>query len=165
MPNPSLTQLRYPLRARTYPRPGAAALSLLLVSCASPRVLPTLDGGEPLVSSARSQIGRAYTFGGRSPEDGFDCSGLAWWAHREHDIDIPRSSELQYNGGLEVARESIAPGDLLFFDIDNQGPTHVGIYTGRGTFIHAPSEGRGVRESRMDDPYWKERYLGARRYR
>jgi len=60
-------------------------------------------------------------------------------------------------------------GDLVFFDTECQGSpsvaTHVGIYAGKGTFIHAASEGShtGVIVSPLDSPYYRDRFLGARR--
>src|SRR5208337_3687856 len=61
-------------------------------------------------------------------------------------------------------------GDLLFFDTSEgpspSAPTHVGVYAGAGAFIHAASEGSrtGVIVSVLSDPYYRDRFLGARRY-
>ena len=40
---------------------------------------------------------------------------------------------------------------------------HVGIYVGEGRFVHAPSTGGTVRLDRVDGPYWRDHYAGARR--
>ena len=143
----------------------ALPLSLaLLAACAIPGPRKaTRVSGERLVRTARSQIGKPYRFGGCSPKKGFDCSGLVWWVHRRHGVMLPRSSRLQFKGGRRVRRKHLSPGDLLFFKT-KKSVSHVGIYTGRGTFIHAPSSGKSVRESRLNNPYWKKRYLGAKRY-
>ena len=65
---------------------------------------------------------------------------------------------------LALPRREIRPGDLVFFRLpDSPKNLHVGIATERGTFIHSPREGGRVREDFLDQPYWRERYVGARR--
>ncbi len=120
--------------------------------------------GRAVLNTAKSQIGARYRYGGSSPKKGFDCSGLAWWSHKRHDISIPRTTKKQARSGAKVPNSKIAPGDLLFFKTGRRGPSHVGIYTGRKSFIHAPKTGKRVRETKLDNPYWLKRYLGARRY-
>ncbi|HEY6543469.1 MAG TPA: NlpC/P60 family protein [Dokdonella sp.] len=41
--------------------------------------------------------------------------------------------------------------------------SHVGIYIGNGRFIHAPSKGKAVSISRLDEAYWSKRFAGAKR--
>jgi len=41
--------------------------------------------------------------------------------------------------------------------------SHVGIYVGKGRFVHAPNEGGTVRLDELDAPYWKDHYAGAKR--
>lgn len=154
-------------RSSASPRAWALFFPLLSISLLSACASPARRGsaaGVRLVEDVRRQIGARYKFGGRSPEDGFDCSGLAWWAHSRQGIAVPATSFDQFSGGLKVGREALLSGDLVFFTTYREGPSHVGVYTGKGTFIHAPKEGGRVREERLDEPYWKRRYLGARRY-
>ena len=61
-----------------------------------------------------------------------------------------------------MSRAALVPGDLVFFQTVSPGPSHVGIYVGNGQFIHA-SYSRGVVVSSIDEPYFRDRYLGARR--
>lgn len=141
-----------------------AALGLGLSACAgAPRRPPSADALS-LVRTAAEQIGRPYRFGGRSPESGFDCSGLAWWVHRRHGIAIPRTAAKQFRGGRRVSRGRLVPGDLVFFSTYKRGASHVGIYSGDGSFIHAPKGGKRVSKTALSNPYWEKRYLGARRY-
>lgn len=120
--------------------------------------------GEAILKTASGAIGSPYRMGGTSPKEGFDCSGLAWWSHRAHGIDIPRSSFEQFKHGRTVTRGALAPGDLVFFHTVKAGASHVGIYAGGGAFIHSPKTGRPVERTSLELRYWKERYLGARRY-
>jgi cell wall-associated NlpC family hydrolase len=81
----------------------------------------------------------------------------------QHGLRIPRTVGEQYRAGNPIDPGSVAPGDLLFFDTNGAGATHVGIAIGGDEFVHAPS-GRGeVRVERLRVNYWKERFVGARR--
>lgn len=145
-------------------RLAAAALALALGACASaPRKGP---GGRGLAVAdwAKRSLGTKYKFGGRSPEMGFDCSGLAWWAHRQAGIGIPPSAETQFKSGHQITRRDVGPGDLVFFTTERRGPSHVGVSLGGDRFVHAPKEGRPVTIDSLRDTYWTKRYLGARRY-
>ena len=56
------------------------------------------------------------------------------------------------------------PGDLLYrFSRGGWRPGHVGIYTGSHRFIHAPSSGKRVSYSSLQNPYWKKHFVGAGR--
>jgi cell wall-associated NlpC family hydrolase len=122
------------------------------------------EGRNSVVSAARSLTGVRYKWGGESPREGFDCSGLTWWAYRQVGITLPRVSVDQFEAGAPVGRRDIRPGDLVFFRLGRSPKTmHVGIATGRESFIHSPSAGGRVREESMDTPYWRDRYIGARR--
>ena len=120
--------------------------------------------GIQILKAAKSQIGKKYRFGGTSPKTGFDCSGFAWWSHRENNINIPRMSSDQYRSGQKVSRSRLMPGDLVYFETYKKGASHVGIYDGNGGFIHSPNSKRRVQRTSLNDSYYKKRYLGARRY-
>jgi cell wall-associated NlpC family hydrolase len=63
----------------------------------------------------------------------------------------------------DVARDALAPGDLVFFNTLHRAFSHVGIYVGDGRFIHAPRTGSAVRVEDMRLAYWARRFDGARR--
>ncbi|WP_239057309.1 C40 family peptidase [Desulfovibrio sp. JC010] len=118
-----------------------------------------------VVRVARAQIGKPYKWGGASPKEGFDCSGLVWWVYRRHGIDVPRVSWQQKNAGKPVHRSRIQAGDIVLFRIPGGGKSlHTGIYSGNGhSFIHSPKSGHHVREESMEKNYWRKYYIGARR--
>lgn len=120
--------------------------------------------GDAIVQSAKSQLGVPYRYGGNSPNEGFDCSGLAMYSYRLNGISIPRSTSEQFRSGKHVNRTELDRGDLLFFRTMGQSVSHVGIYMGNDTFIHAPSSRKSIQIETLDNPYYKKRYLGARRY-
>jgi murein DD-endopeptidase len=160
--------------ARTFAARAALLLllgvfSLGLGGCAPAHIpdpaQPLPAGGKnSVVSAARSLTGVRYKWGGESPQTGFDCSGFTWWTYRQVGVTLPRISYEQYETGQPVGRRDVRPGDLVFFRLPgNPKNMHVGIATDRNTFIHSPREGGKVREDSMDLPYWRERYIGARR--
>ena len=59
--------------------------------------------------------------------------------------------------------EELAGGDLLFFRTYAKYPSHVGIYLGNGKMVHASPRSHRVVVSSIDTPYFRKRYLGARR--
>lgn len=114
-----------------------------------------------LVASAESYLGAPYAYGGAKPT-GFDCSGLVLRVYAEHGVRLPRTSAEQYRVGASIAREELRPGDLVFFGAGGR-VSHVGIYAGQGAFIHASTSALRVQRDRIDEGYFRRRYVGARR--
>jgi cell wall-associated NlpC family hydrolase len=119
---------------------------------------------ERLIRLSRQQLGTPYRYGGSSPTEGFDCSGLVHYVHARNGLYVPRSTRDQFRGSTAVPLSAIRPGDLLFFRINGDKPGHVGIYIGRGSFIHAPSSGKAVSQTSLNNPYWQSRLIGAGRF-
>ncbi len=111
-----------------------------------------------VVTYARRLLGVRYAYGGASPQSGFDCSGFTRFVFAHFGIGLPHYSAGQFNVGRRVARRALRPGDLVFFD----GLGHVGIYLGRGRFIHAPHSGATVSVDLIDG-WYSSRFTGARR--
>jgi cell wall-associated NlpC family hydrolase len=111
-----------------------------------------------VVRFARKLLGVPYSFGGTSPDSGFDCSGFTRFVYAHFGVDLPHYSVAQFEVGRRIARSSLQPGDLVFFD----GLGHVGLYIGGGRFIHAPHSGTSVSVDSLDG-WYASRYDGARR--
>ena len=159
-------------------RPAFACrvLAALLLAFALPTATAeeTVNGALPtyaldanaadLVLQAVGLIGTRYTFGGNSPDDGFDCSGFV-----RHLFDktlgrvLPRTSFEMSRLGDAIKSSALEPGDLVFYNTRRQSFSHVGIYIGEGRFVHAPSRGRAVEIVDMSHRYWVRRFNGARR--
>lgn len=120
--------------------------------------------GREIMQSAKLQMGIPYKFGGNSPKEGFDCSGLAMYSYRLNGISIPRQTSEQFKYGQHIDRMALKAGDLLFFRTIGKSVSHVGIYIEDDTFVHAPNSRKNVQIDNLDNPYYKRRYLGARRY-
>jgi cell wall-associated NlpC family hydrolase len=142
---------------------------LFLAACAStppgplpsPQPVPAQPGLE-ILQAAESMIGAPYLFGGVTPQ-GFDCSGLTQFAYSSAGIAIPRTAAGQQRAARPVPRESLRPGDLVFFATGRNGVDHVGVYAGEGRFVHAPSSGRVVSFGDLADPWYAAHYAGAGR--
>ena len=117
-------------------------------------------GGGSALAAARSVIGTPYALGGEGPST-FDCSGLTQWAMRQAGVTIPRTSYTQWTVGTPVSRAAIQAGDLVFFNANGPGASHVGIAASNATVVSATSH--GVREHSISGAYWGAHYLGARR--
>jgi cell wall-associated NlpC family hydrolase len=127
-----------------------------------PRPPRTVPKAAAVIRAALGYLGRSYQWSGVG-RGGFDCSGLVSRVFAAIGVTVPHSSFEQYHAGVVVPGSLLGPGDLVFFRTYSRGPSHVGIYLGGKRFIHA-STSRGVVVSSMDDPYYRARYLGARRY-
>jgi cell wall-associated NlpC family hydrolase len=120
-----------------------------------------VSAGARVAGLAAAMIGIPYVYGGQTPE-GFDCSGLVFYAYRETGIDVPRTSLAQYRAAKRIPVSAAQPGDLVFFRIGRQ-ISHVGIYVGNNRFIHSPETGQTVKITDLDDEYYKKRFAGAGR--
>ena len=114
--------------------------------------------GSRVVKLAMAQVGAPYRWGGADPR-GFDCSGLVMYVYGRAGVSLPHGAVKQYRVGIAVSRKDLAPGDIVFFDRLN----HSGIYIGDGRFVHASKTGDGVKVSRLDEPWFDRRWVGARR--
>ncbi|HEU4646862.1 MAG TPA: C40 family peptidase [Burkholderiales bacterium] len=109
-------------------------------------------------------LGVDYRYGGKSPETGFDCSGLVAHVFREaYGIELPHNARAQSEMGMRVSLSELRAGDLVFYNTLNRPFSHVGIYLGDGRFVHAPKTGAQVRVEPIRGNYWMRRFDGARR--
>ncbi|MBD3666708.1 MAG: C40 family peptidase [Kangiella sp.] len=125
-------------------------------------IKPAPDKGENIALMAQSMIGKRYLYGGSSPQQGFDCSGLVYFTHTQVGDYVPRTSRDQLYASRKITLDELQPGDLLFYRINGK-PSHVGIYIGDKKFVHAPSSGKQVSITTMDNPYFKPRLIRAGR--
>ncbi len=117
-----------------------------------------------LAMRAMALVGIRYKYGGNSPEDGLDCSGLVHFVFKEAwGTTLPRTVEEISRVGQEVQTYELRPGDLVFYNTLKRAFSHVGVYLGDNKFVHSPSSGGKVRIERMDVHYWQKRFDGARR--
>lgn len=116
-----------------------------------------------LISTAQKYMGVPYVWGGETP-DGFDCSGFTQYVMKQNGITIPRTAADQFAAGTPVDKANLQVGDMVFFTTYKPGASHVGFYMGNGKFIHASSAAKAVTVSNLDEAYYTQHYIGARRY-
>ena len=140
-----------------------------------------------LLKYAMEEYGKPYVYGAEGP-DKFDCSGFTSYVYKKAGIDIPRTSAEQAKVGDYVDKDDLQSGDLVFFDTRSKyfsipeeeelfeetykrdylvptKVTHVGIYIGDGSFIHASSNSHKIIIAKLNSDYFSSRYCLARRYK
>jgi cell wall-associated NlpC family hydrolase len=124
---------------------------------------PTFEGDPDAIRvSSLLFYGTPYRFGGNSSH-ALDCSGFVQKVFRANGIELPRDSRAQAKYGYKVSLSELKPGDLLFFKTYRRDVSHVGIYIGDGKMIHATRRGGEVKISSIYDPYYRQRFLFAKR--
>ena len=124
-------------RTTTSPRPTSARIPRSPAATATAaRVLGTAD----------QYVGVPYTWGGNTPERGFDCSGFTKFVFAKQGIQLPRTSREQARAGQGVALDfgALLPGDIMLFAEPGEAISHVAIYVGTGEIIHSSSGNGGV---------------------
>ena len=107
----------------------------------------------------------AIVSGGQGPSK-FDCSGLVYYVYKHFGYTLKPGAKNQWSLLDErVSKSELLPGDLLFFSSNGRsgGIFHVGIYIGDGQFVHAANSRKGVIVTDMDEDWYANRYLGAKR--
>jgi cell wall-associated NlpC family hydrolase len=144
-----------------------AVLAVLLSGCASTPEIephPQYESYTPLINYALSLQGTPYRAGKETPEEGFDCSGFVKHVYSKHGVWLPRRTSEMASALPSVPANYLRSGDLVFFNTSGHTYSHVGIFIENDKFIHAPSSRTGrVLVSSMNNNYWRQRYVGARR--
>jgi cell wall-associated NlpC family hydrolase len=115
--------------------------------------------GMKIVRFARRFVGVRYFYGGSTPRNGFDCSGLVAYVFGHFGVSLPHYTVAQFGRGRRISRAGLRPGDLVFF----ARLSHVGIYVGHGRFIHAPHAGTRVRIASLGERWYSSTFEGGRR--
>jgi cell wall-associated NlpC family hydrolase len=165
-----------------FPLVGLIALSIITTACTPPQrqlqrphpnysqpsnqqnsyrqnVSPAIQARQGIVQQAYKVLGTRYKYGGSTPQEGFDCSGLMTYIHKTGaGISLPRTAAQQKNSSRTVRYNDLQPGDMLFFKTGSK-TNHVGIYIGRRQFIHAPNRRSKVKITTMDNRYWHSKFV------
>lgn len=112
---------------------------------------------------AEQQVGIPYLYGGATTK-GFDCSGLIHYSYSSVGIQVARTTTGLWRTLDPVSKGDLLAGDILFFDIEGK-MSHVGLYLGRGKFVHAPATGRNVVVADLDSEFYRRALIrGGRTY-
>ena len=150
----------------------ALAQSYAGTSADSSAGTPVGDAGAVAAEWALSQIGTPYVWGGETPGEGFDCSGLVQAAYRVAGVTVPRVAQDQYDGTPKLAAAAtLEPGDLVFFGGGPDSIDHVGLFVGivggSDVMVDAPYTGADVRAeafpAAIGAPFGTLLFVGATR--
>lgn len=118
---------------------------------------------QSVINLATSKLGCAYQWGAEGPNS-FDCSGLVYYTYKNAaNIVLPRTSSAQASAGYQVSKSNLKAGDLVFFNTNGKGISHVGIYLGNGDMIHSPNSNSVVKKVSINSGYYASRFVTARR--
>lgn len=99
-----------------------------------------------LVAYATNLIGTPYVWGGNTPAQGLDCSGLLYYIQKKAGSDVRDMTASGYSKlGKKIGIGQKKPGDFLFF---GRPVTHCAIYVGNECMI----ESRGGRKNTAENP-------------
>ena len=150
------------------PMPAARLTAESRPFAASPQAVPAAPPDELgalqrayLVSESWNYLGVRYRYGGLTHR-GIDCSGFIRRIMQAHNLYAPRTVSQLWAAAKPIPEDDRHPGDLVFFRLRAGLVSHVGLYLGGESFIHA-SVSRGVTVSTLDKPYWRRNYAGTRR--
>lgn len=153
-------------------------LLVLMASCGTSRKsversksMRTTETVDPVkakvIEKAKSFVGTRYKYGGTTKR-GMDCSGLIYTSYLSENINLPRTSRQMSHLGKRLNLREVSTGDLLFFETDKKKKAinHVGLVVEAAPtailFIHSTSS-RGVIISSLEEDYWKDSFVMARR--
>jgi peptidoglycan endopeptidase LytE len=114
-------------------------------TAAAPTAAAQTTAAATAVRVALAQVGVPYVYGGASPQEGFDCSGLVMYAWAAAGVQLPHYSVSQYDDTERITEAQLQPGDLVFYDNDSgPQPGHVAMYIGNGQVVAANQSGTDV---------------------
>lgn len=147
-------------------RPALIA-ALLALACSGPAAARTIaEARGQVVRETLTFLNTPYLWGGMHPDTGMDCSAFVGLVYGKAGLALPRVSRDQYAQTLRLAPSQVLPGDLIFFSMKNPGTAkvdHVGVYVGKGYFVHA-SFTNGVHIDSVSNPYYYARLVSVRKY-
>jgi cell wall-associated NlpC family hydrolase len=116
----------------------------------------------PLYALIDEWYGTAYKYGG-CDKSGIDCSNFAAVIYQEiYSKSLKGSSAAIFNQCIAVSKNELEEGDLVFFKIEKNTISHIGIYLQNNKFVHATTK-KGVMIDDLNEAYYaKSFYKGGR---
>ena len=114
----------------------------------------TSSAAQKVINQARQFLGGKYSWGGSSPNSGFDCSGLIKYVFNSVGIDLPRTATQQGKVGQEINLQQAQPGDIIWFGSKNSpSGQHIGLISridnGQIYIIDAAGKKLGIVERQL----------------
>lgn len=104
--------------------------------------------------------GVPYKYGGKN-KNGIDCSNFTATLYSTiYNKSVTGSSASIYEQCKSISKSNLEEGDLVFFKIDGDKISHVGVYLQNNKFVHATTK-KGVMINDLDEAYYKKYYYKA----
>lgn len=106
--------------------------------------------------------GVPYKYGGKN-KSGIDCSNFTSTLYSNiYERALSGSSSSIYEQCKTISKSNLEEGDLVFFKIDGDKISHIGVYLQNNKFVHATTK-KGVMIDDLDEAYYKKYfYKGGR---
>lgn len=102
--------------------------------------------------------GVPYLYAGKS-KSGVDCSGFTTILYREvYAKNIAGSAASLYEACKGIKEDELKEGDLVFFKINGDKISHVGVYLQNSRFVHASTR-KGIIISNLNEPYYRKYFF------
>lgn len=106
--------------------------------------------------------GVPYKYGGKDKK-GIDCSNFTSTLYKNiYHKALTGSSSSIFTQCKEVPKKDLKEGDLVFFKIEKDDISHIGIYLQNNKFVHATTK-KGVMINDLDEAYYKKYFYKAGR--
>jgi cell wall-associated NlpC family hydrolase len=121
-------------------------------SSPGPTAQPTGQGD--WLQTAQGFLGKAYVWGGRDPNTGFDCSGFASYVNQQRGLKLSGTTMTMFPQTDAITAQQAQPGDLVFYNMDSADPhlQHVAVYIGNGQIIQSGGTSRSVNIASVNQP-------------
>jgi len=124
--------------------------------------VPEKNLNKKLIFFVDNWYGAPYKWGG-GEKNGVDCSHLVCRVYRDvygkkiagTAVDLEKMSD-------RVKESRLKEGDLVFFKIESEKISHVGVYIANNRFVHA-SVKKGVIINSLEDKYYKKYFYSGGR--
>lgn len=116
-----------------------------------------------LVMFSFNLLDTKYNWGSKKPDFGLDCSGLVSYVFKNSiNIKLTGAARDIVKNGVSIPlhhakTNKLELGDLLFFNTTGQSYSHVGIYIGNNSFLHASSKQKKVIITNLSSSYYLNR--------
>lgn len=143
---------------------SAIALIVFVTGCSTTnkninqQMTADYNNRQKIMKSFNEWKGTKYKYGGTTKK-GIDCSAFIGKVYKKQfGLNLPRTTTYLKKEGVKIKKSNLKIGDMVFF----RNNKHVGIYVGKGEFIHS-STSKGVIKSNLNTGYYAKNYTQARR--
>jgi cell wall-associated NlpC family hydrolase len=112
----------------------------------------------PLYVLIDEWYGTTYKYGS-CDKNGIDCSNFAAVIYQEiYKKSLKGSSASIFNQCTAVSKNELQEGDLVFFKIEKNTISHIGVYLQNNKFVHATTK-KGVMIDDLDEAYYAKSFF------